>query len=273
MVICRATLACIVLWCIELQPASGEELRAFGHDISILKNKVGQTQDQLSVDGKVIHTNEYVSFDEIAVVNGTPLIVGDSSPGGNACDASPFVLSFPAGKAPRLDGPLESCAVVSRRIEASRIVFETSATAAANGKTWIWTTNGFAEGPPTLFSSDQTKGWDDLRAREVRHPADLFKYGEVANQIYTLLAESRADILPIMEGVGSAAYDGDYIVATSCLPHMCMSIEQITVAALRDRKIYMAWKLDNQKIVVRPPVGKWPQKARSALSLWAQKWK
>lgn len=93
-----------ILWCIELQPASGGELRAFGHDISILKNKVGQTQDQLSVDGKVIHANEYVSFDEIAVVNGTPIIGGDSSPGGNACDASPFVLSFPAGKAPRLWG-------------------------------------------------------------------------------------------------------------------------------------------------------------------------
>ncbi|MCA0031826.1 hypothetical protein [Mesorhizobium sp. B263B2A] len=82
--------------------ASGGELRAFGHDISILKNKVDQTQDQLSVDGKVIHTNEYVSFDEIAAVNGTPVIVGDSSPSGNACDANPFVLSFPPGKAPRL---------------------------------------------------------------------------------------------------------------------------------------------------------------------------
>ncbi|WP_217570373.1 hypothetical protein [Mesorhizobium sp. GbtcB19] len=267
----RAVVVCICLWCFGPELALAEELRMFGHDVSILKNK-DQTQDQLSVDGKVIHADEYISFDEVAIVDGTPAVIGESSPGGNACDASPFVLSFPPGKAPRLDGPLDSCATITSKVESDRIVFSSAATAADKGQSWIWTANGFADGPPTVFSPDRTKGWDDLRARKVGHPADLFNYGEVGDQINALLGQDRAEILPIMQGVGSVEYDGDYIVATSCLPHMCDAIAQITVADLRERKIYLAWKLENQKIVVRPPVGKWPQKARSALSSWARQW-
>jgi hypothetical protein len=43
------------------------------------------------------------------VIGGMAVVVGTSSTGGNTCEESPFVVSFPRGQNPRIDGPLGSC--------------------------------------------------------------------------------------------------------------------------------------------------------------------
>jgi len=265
------TIASVAIFSALIASARADELRAFGHDLSLLKNSDMQTV--LRVDGRQIHENQYVTFEEIAVVAGIPVVVGSSSPGGNACEGSPFVISFPADKAPRLDGPIDSCRLIRYEIEADRIVFTTPASATNPGQAWEWTPAGFEKGPSVAFSPDRTKGWDELRSREVDHPADLLSYGEVADQIFSLLGSDRDDVLPIVEGVGSAEYRGDFLVGSSCLPHSCSLIEQITVASLQDRRVFVAWKLEDKPIVVRPAVGDWPSEARRALAEWARKWK
>ena len=39
------------------------------------------------------------------------------------------------------------------------------------------------------------------------------------------------------------------------------------------KRIYLAWKPQDQKIIVRPEVKEWPVTARDALRDWAATWK
>jgi hypothetical protein len=45
--------------------------------------------------------------------------------------------------------------------------------------------------------------------------------------------------------------------------------EALLFLSAQDRKAYLAWKPENQKIVARPPVSEWPDKQRLELMMWA----
>src|SRR6218665_1053242 len=98
---------------IAIPVVAAELKRVAGHTVEVKKNKKSG-EEALVVDGRELHTNQYVNLDDAYAFDGTNALVGSSSEGGNMCDSSPFVLSFPAGGgAPRLDGPLDSCATVT----------------------------------------------------------------------------------------------------------------------------------------------------------------
>jgi hypothetical protein len=59
----------------------------------------------------------------------------------------------------------------------------------------------------------------------------------------------------------------------ACTSHMCTEEEALLAADIPQKKVYLAWKPMNAKIVVRPPVKEWPAQARTALKDWAAKWK
>ena len=64
-----------------------------------------------------------ILLDQIAIVGGIPVLIGGTSDGGNSCDGSPFVLSFPTGAPPRFDGPIDSCSKVTIEIKSDRVDF------------------------------------------------------------------------------------------------------------------------------------------------------
>lgn len=248
-----------------------DEWRMFGHDVSILKDAKGN--DSLSVDGRPVHADRFLSLDEFAVVGGVPVVVGTSSNGGNACEGAPFVMSFPDGKSPRLDGPLETCFLVKVEVGRDAIAFSTAAQSSAPGERWRWTAAGIESLSSIPFNVDRSKDWADLRSRQVTHPAALLDYGPVTDALNELLGADREYVTPILEGVGSVEYKGDFLIGTVCQRHSCTVVEAIVVIDMRKRSIHVAWKPENGKIVVRPAIGGWPQPARSALKAWASKWK
>ncbi|MFS2327594.1 hypothetical protein U2P60_19650 [Brucella sp. H1_1004] len=91
-----------------------------GYEISLTEQDYEKI---LKVDGREMHRNAIIHFYEVTTVAGVPIIVGSSSAGGNACDGSPFVISFPLNGKPRLDGPIDSCASVSYEIDQGKVVF------------------------------------------------------------------------------------------------------------------------------------------------------
>ncbi|WP_165422572.1 hypothetical protein [Rhizobium ruizarguesonis] len=262
----------IALWPHGKAAAGSFDMQLFGHHIVITKG--GDSQDSLKIDDREVLKDYYVDIDEMHVIDGMAVAVGTSSAGGNACEGSPFVVSFPKGQNPRIDGPLDSCFPVAVKASDSELTLSTPATPNQPGQKWQWTAgNGFKEIQGDTFVADTSKGWDQLRERSVTHPAGLLDYAEVAAEINRLAGTDKALVNDILLGVGSGEFKGDLFVGTSCSRHMCTDQEAVVVADLASRTVYLAWKPSGQKIKVNPPVKAWPEKAKAELRQWSAKWK
>lgn len=247
------------------------DITLFGRAVSISK---ANDQQRLTIDGREILKNYYVSIDQVEVVGGSPVAIGTSSMGGNACEGSPFVISFPPTGNARLDGPLDTCSGVSVEKSADTLILSTAATPNKAGEKWIWTA---AEGLKGIegekFVADSSKGWTQLRERTVSHPSELLDYAEIGKEIASMAGPDRALVNDILMGVGSGEFKGDYFVGLTCSRHMCLDQEGLVIADMQNKKIYLAWKPSGQKIKVNPLVKEWPEKAKAEIREWAAKWK
>ena len=268
------TVVAMVTSQIGIANAAVFEMKMFGHHVVVLQRDFEQV---LSIDGRDVLAefdprfadnvrdvlkDAILHIEDIHLISGTPAIVGSSSAGGNACDAAPFVVSFPRDSNPRVDGPIESCRPVRMDVLVDQLNFSTTALPNSPGETWTWTTaSGFAKSGSRDFVADTSRGWPELREKTVSHPSELLSFGEVAAQINDLL------------GVGSGSFNGDYFVGSACTRHLCQEEEALLVASIQDKQVFLAWKPSGEKIVVRPPVKQWPERAKAALREWAAKWK
>ncbi len=258
---------------IEIHPTFAENinLNAFGHKVEIY-GELGE--QKLVIDGRPTLTNWSLNIESTAIVGGIGILIGTSNSGGNACDVSPFVVSFPDASPPRIDGPLENCSEVKFTIGHDNIRFETPALAGQNGKFWICNPeNGFSDAKEKHFVTIGKNGWIALRERLINHPSNLLKYDDLNHQISELLGNNKQSVLRYINGVGSGDYNGDSYIGSACVPHMCTIMEVIIYADIRRKKFYIAWKPESKPIVVRPKVKEWPHSARLELRNWAHKWR
>jgi hypothetical protein len=247
--------------------------RYFGHEVQLLSGNDGETR--LVVDGRELVRHEIIGIDEAAIVGGVGVVIGYSGSGGNACDQPPFVLSFPGNKAPRFDGPLDTCSEVIHVIGKDEIQFEVKALPGRDGERWLWTPqSGFQSAGSIKHVPSPEKTWSVLRSRKVDHPYpwELFDYAEIASQIHALLGPEEQEFLPIITGVGSGDFQGDMYVGTSCTPHMCDDTGALIVADLERERVFLAWKTENRPIIVRPPIKEWSHSGRVALRDWSKTW-
>lgn len=115
--------------------AADTKLTAFGHSVVVKESRTAE--GSVEVDGRTLHRNWSLVLDEVAIVAGTPVLLGMSGAGGNSCEWTPFVISFPADKAPRFDGPVNTCWLVERKILSDRITFSTAAMPDSEGEKWV----------------------------------------------------------------------------------------------------------------------------------------
>ncbi|WP_156462824.1 hypothetical protein [Methylobacterium sp. Leaf93] len=251
--------------------ASDNSIVAFGHKVELIRPKAAE--GRVEVDGRSIHQNWSLSLDEVALVGGVPVLLGSSGNGGNSCEATPFVISFPDGKTPRFDGPVDTCWIVTHKIASDRITFSTPAMPDADGEKWTWTpADGLKSDGKVKFVPSAEKGWSDLRDRSLNHPMGLFDYGPVATRIDQLLGDRKAQFLTAMNGPGIGRYEGDWFIGTACQRHNCSYTGSGSIVALDipGRRLFLAWKPDGKKIEVRPAVAEWPSEARRSLATWAK---
>jgi len=241
------------------------------HEILLLKQDF---EDVLKIDGREMHRNSIILFDEMTTVSGIPIIIGTSSAGGNACDGSPFVLSLPIDGKAKLDGPLDSCAYITHEVVNDKIVFSSPNLPGKGQDKWEWTAeDGLKSIGTTEFKASDSSGWNALREQVISNPWDVFDNVEISAQIKQLLGSDFDKFQTILTGVGSGEYArGDYF-GQSCTPHSCTLEEAIIFLSYSDRKVYAAYKLNGQKIKVFPVVKEWPDKAKAELRSWASKWK
>jgi hypothetical protein len=245
--------------------------RLFGHEVVVAKKGF---DDQLSVDGLALLKESVLAVSEVAMVAGVGIAIGSSATGGNMCSPAPFVISFPKGEPPRLDGPLDACRPVSHQVHEGDILFARRASPSYEGQRWTWTLDrGFQEAGSTRHTPDPARGWAALRSRHVDHPLGLFDYGEIASRMKALVGSDEKAFAAILGGPGSGEFRGDLFVGKACMAHNCDRTASLVVADIRSRQVFLAWKAEGQPIVVRPAVPEWNSAARQELRSWAQPWK
>lgn len=242
-----------------------------GHSISLGEQDYEKI---LKIDGREMHRNAIILFDEMTTVSGVPIIIGSSSGGGNACDGSPFVISLPIDGKARLDGPIDSCASVSHNVENDMVIFSTPNLPGKGQDKWEWTAaEGMKSAGSVAFKASDNSGWNALREQTIRYPWDAFNNVEINRQIRQLLGSDFDKYQVILTGVATGAYKNGDFVGHSCTPHSCTFEEAIIFLSYNDRKVYAAFKPDGQTIKVFPVVTEWPDKAKAELRSWASKWK
>lgn len=268
----RFSLVAITVLVVGIRPASAIDIESlFGHTVRI----EGEYPERaLKIDDRELHREAILLFDELVIVEGVPALIGSSSNGGNICDGTPFVVSFPPGGKPRFDGPIEACVNIKHEVLEGRIIFSTNNIPGQGREQWSWTpADGLKELGIAAFVPDDKSGWQALRERVFQHPSDALKNAEIAQALKSLLGADFEAFQKIITGTGSGEFKSDDYVGTACTPHMCGEQEAMLFLSAKDRQAYAAWKPYQRKIVVHPPVKQWPEKAKQELREWAEKWK
>jgi hypothetical protein len=244
----------------------------FGHKFDI---SAGDGDDKaVLIDGKAVGRAEEISIDQTATIDGVGVAILSLSPGGNACDGDVLVVSFPKDKPFRADTLNSECREITPAVHDRDIHFSVEPTPSRGGWRWIWTPDkGVGARIDLPYRTDPEKNWANLRASRVSHPADLFKFADIGRQLRHLIGGDFDDVIAIIDGVGSGEFQGDYFVGTSSLPHMAEETGALIVADPQRRRVFIAWKAENKKIVVRPHVREWPETPRGILKDWAEPWR
>ncbi|APG93456.1 hypothetical protein [Sinorhizobium americanum] len=160
----------IAVFIAGVQSANAIDIESlFGHTVRI----EGEYPERaLKLDDRELHRNAILHFDELVIVDSIPALIGSSSNGGNACDASPFVISFSTGGKPRFDGPIEGCAQIGREVFEDKVVFSTNNIPGKGREQWSWTpAGGLKELGVVAFVPEDQSGWQALRERAFEHPS------------------------------------------------------------------------------------------------------
>jgi hypothetical protein len=265
LIIVSASFGCTV-------PTIASAERLFGHEVEI-RGRFGE--QSLFIDGRAVHKNGILGLREYAIVSGVGVTIGFSGTGGNACDVSPFVISFPKSSAPRFDGPIESCGASTKMVGTDSITFELKSLPGRQGETWTWTLeSGLRSNGKIAFTPEREKGWSQLRERQIEFPTDLYKYAEIAAQIKATAGSGEPAFLDGFSGPSSGEFKSDSYVGTGCGAHRCMTVGSFIFADPQLKKVFLGWRTDDGHLLVRPsPVTQWPARARGEFELWAAHWK
>jgi hypothetical protein len=272
MIIRKAAL-CMSIVALNAQAlASPMNMKMFGHVVEIRKSTDGR--EQLSVDKKVLLNDQYISLEEIATVDGIPSVIGQRSAGGNACNGSAFILSFPASAPVKIDGPLDACNPNETRIEDKQIIVEVAPTAQTPGSQWTWSpSSGFSVEKSIAFTTKRDDGWAALRSRSINHPSAMLDYADLSQLIDLRIGKAKASFVSVSSGPGSAQYWNNLLIASSCRAHSCDDTGLLVVADIPRKQVLVALKDGASGLLIAPKEEEWPSGARGELAVFLKKWR
>jgi hypothetical protein len=249
------------------QGAPAEVRQIAGHQVGVIGD---MGEQRLIVDGKALLEDGLIYLEDEVEIGGLKLLIGASGSGGNACEASPFVLVLAAGRPARLDGPADACFIGGHRLDGASLVFEGQPTPAAAGESLVWTVGeGFRPGVPVPWRVLPGKGWGDIAAAPVEHPADFYLYEPLAAEIDRMAGADRELVRRIFSGVGSAERVGDMIIASSFIATDTTEARALVIASPADRKLWLAWQDGTGRPRLQTvPEAQWPKPMLAALDRW-----
>lgn len=248
-------------------------MTVFGRDFVLAPDDGDDGLTALKIDGKKLMSGFVLTVDRIDVMDGVPFILGSTGVGGRVCEPSPFVISLPEGKPPRVDGPIGDCGPIEEQVRSNAIVFTEKAFPGEAQRTWTWTPAGGMRREDKVAKPKAGSGWDILREQSAGHPAELLRWADVSALMMARVGRKNEDLYrEQLDGIGSLDWRSGMVSGASCRKPDCEEAGQLTVFDLETRTVFVALKPVGGKIMVFPPVKEWPRDARDALKTWAEPW-
>lgn len=243
-----------------------EVLSVAGHALEVRDDGMGAAA--LLVDGEVLHENGVIYLDAPLQVAGQTVVTGVAGAGGNACGAAPFVLALPAGAAPALYGPVDSCREFSVQVQPDALVFATEPLPSEPGEVWVWTpVTGLTEALPEEFSADAAAGWEALPTLAQAHPVDAMKLAPVLQALQAGLGADYPVFAERISDLGSGDLTPEGYLGRACLKFTCDTDWAFLYLHPASDGVFAAWQVagEDGPQVWPADMALWPAEAKSAL--------
>lgn len=242
-----------------------ETMTVAGHQIVIIGDDLGAAS--LSVDGEVLHQNGVIFLDpEPWDLGGLTVVTGVAGSGGNACNAPPFVISFPAGKIPEFYGPVDSCAYLLPAVEAEALVFASDPLPGYPGEVWTWTPGmGFAAAKAVDFAA--TAGWEAFDSLALAHPSDALAIAPVLEALQAGLGPDYPAYAERISDLGSGDLTPLGYLGQACIKATCLDDWALLYLDREDQTVFAAWAMagDAEPRLWPADRASWPDEALAAL--------
>lgn len=255
----------VVTFALSAAGATAEELRVAGRTVAVVTTADGLSA--LTVDGTAVLTDGLVLIDPFPRdVAGTAVVTGVAGPGGNACNAAPFVLTLRPLADPVLHGPIATCAYLEMKAGPSALAYTGEPTPDTPAEVWVWSPEaGFVAGAPVPFAADPALGWDRLADLAGAHPVEALKLGQVEAQLQASLGTGWDAFAERISGLGSGALTQDGYLGEACLKSDCATDWALLFLHRRSQSAYAAWAEGGQVRLSPPDPGLWPEEAAAAV--------
>lgn len=225
----------------------------------------------LSIGGTKLIEDWDIELLQVARINGTKAVVGQTSSGGNACAEAHFIVAYVDNKI-SLFSP-QTCDKTTYSIKSDQIVIATEARPTVDAQTWVWTPeNGLRTGGEVAFEQSTHLRWDDLSSQNIDHPYDLFYFADIKTAIDARLARypdyERERFAKLIQGLGSGRYQERFFSGTACLKNSCEEDKALIFLDDISRTVFLAWTTSGGDITHAPPKTEWSLKGREVLENW-----
>lgn len=269
----RALLAALLL---ALAPAARAEqavkptsVKVGSVTLQIVDN--GNGEQELRERTRVLAKDAIINPGLAASFKGTQARVFEMSPGGNACDGWPAVITVDkAGKVAADTTMKEECASFNATADAEGFTFVQQAVPGMEGSVWRFTPErGMRKLGALVFQPQPNSTWSDLD-RMLDHPMSLFSCAPFDAAVHKLTGVNYVE-LALRLHVGSAVEKKDgYLIATGCQAHACDSDEGFIAIDRKRHDVFVAVRSDKD-VTVFPKLETWPAPARDELKAWQKR--
>lgn len=265
--------ALLAAWLLALAPAAqGEEARkpvdvkVGPVTLQIIDTTTGE--QELRAGTRVLVKDAIIMPGLEGAFGGTQARVFDISPGGNACDGYPAVVTVDRAGKVAIDTRMnDQCANFAESASAEGFTFVQAAVPGLDGSVWRFTPErGTVRLGDLLFRPDPKTTWNDLD-RMLDHPLSLFGCAPFDAAVHRLTGKQYGE-LALRLNVGSdVEKKGDYLVGTGCQAHACNTDQGFIGIDRKAHTVFLAMRSDAD-IKTWPKAASWPAWARAELSAW-----
>lgn len=213
-----------------------------GHSVEV--NDGTQGDKMLLVDGQLMHLNGVIYLDDaVKLVGGISVVTGSAGPGGNACNAAPFVLALPEGVAPEFFGPIDSCAYLPVvDVQSQAIVFASEPSPSEPGEVWVWNRlTGMTEALPEAFVPVESAGWDTLGDLAGAHPAEALALSPVYEALVAGLGPDYDAFAARISGLGSGDLTEAGYLGEACEKFTCEADFAVLYLHAPTERVFAIW--------------------------------
>jgi hypothetical protein len=220
-------------------------------------------------DGTRVLVKDYVINDGLAATfKDTQARVFDISPGGNACDGWPAVVTVDNNRKVAIDTTMKhECATFAASADAEGFSFVEAVAPGQDGSVWRFTPErGLKRLGVLVFRPQPNSTWNDLD-KMLDHPLSLFYCAPFDAMVHRLTGKQYGDLALRLNVASGVEKKGNYLIATGCQAHACDTDRGFVAIDRKAHTVFLAMRSDKD-MTAWPKAASWPAAVREELKAW-----